>query len=103
MILRINIGAFVLTDAVRDAVNSLNEDRLFLRSTVSVVDGGITSALEKLNERSTPELLIVETTADGEGLFNELNKLAEVCQPGTRVIIVGAAAAPSLCSSPHAY
>lgn len=90
MILRINIGAFVLSDAVRDAVNSLNEDRLFLRSTVSVVEGGINAALEKLNDRSTPELLIVETKAEGEAMFNELNKLAEVCQPGTRVIIVGA-------------
>lgn len=90
MILRINIGAFVLTDAVRDAVNSLNEDRLFLRSTVSVVEGGMNTALDKLTDRSTPELLIVETTAQGEAMFNELNKLAEVCQPGTRVIIVGA-------------
>ena len=90
MILRINIGAFVLTDAVRDAVNSLNEDRLFLRSSVSVVEGGMNTALEKLTDRSTPELLIVETMAQGEAMFNELNKLAEVCQPGTRVIIVGA-------------
>jgi len=90
LILRINIGAFVLTDAVRDAVNSLNEDRLFLRSSVSVVEGGMNTALEKLTDRSTPELLIVETMAQGEAMFNELNKLAEVCQPGTRVIIVGA-------------
>ena len=90
MILRINIGAYVLTDAVRDAVNSLNEDRLFLRSTIATVEGGIQSALEKLNDRSTPELLIVETTSHGETMFNELNALAEVCQPGTRVIVVGA-------------
>lgn len=90
MILRINIGAYVLTDAVRDAVNSLNEDRLFLRSTVSVSEGGMTGALEYLSNRSTPELLIVETTSKGEALFEELNGLADSCQPGTRVIIVGA-------------
>ena len=90
MILRINIGAYVLTDAVRDAVNALNEDRLFLRSTISTAEGGMQSAMEKLNDRSTPELLIVETTSHGETMFNELNALAEVCQPGTRVIIVGA-------------
>lgn len=90
MILRINIGAFVLTDAVRDAVNGLNEDRLFLRSTVSVQDGGMQAALDFLSQRSTPELLIVETTAMDEALFNELNALADVCQPGTRVIIIGA-------------
>lgn len=90
MILRINIGAYVLTDAVRDAVNALNEDRLFLRSTVSVSDGGMTGALDYLSSRSTPELLIVETQSQGDALFAELNGLADLCQPGTRVIIVGA-------------
>ena len=90
MILRINIGAFVLTDAVRDAVNALNDDRLFLRSTISVQEGGMASALEFLTQRSTPELLLVETKSMDEALFNELNALADVCQPGTRVIIVGA-------------
>jgi len=69
LILRINIGAFVLSDAVRGAVNSLNDDRLFLRSTVSVVDGGMNTALEKLNDRSTPELLIVEPASPGEAMF----------------------------------
>ena len=90
MILRINIGAFVLTDAVRDAVNALNEDRLFLRSTVAIQDGGMAAALDFLSQRSTPELLVVETKAMDDALFNELNALAEVCQPGTKVIIIGA-------------
>jgi len=90
LILRINIGAFILTDAVRTAINALNDDRLFLRSTVSLVEGGMKTALTDLTNRSTPELLIVETQAQGDALFNELNALAEVCQPGTRVIIIGA-------------
>jgi len=90
LILRINIGAFVLTDAVRDAVNALNDDRLFLRSSVSVQEGGMAAALDYLSQRSTPELLVVETKSMDEALFNELNALAEVCQPGTKVIIVGA-------------
>lgn len=90
MILRINIGAFVLTDAVRDAVNSLTQDRLFLRSTVAVQDGGMQAALDFLSQRSTPELLIIETTAEDDALFNELNALADVCQPGTRVVLIGA-------------
>ena len=90
LILRINIGAFVLTEAVADAVRGLDGDRLFLRSSVSVVKGGMESALSQLNDRSTPELLIVETVAKGEALFAELNALSGVCLPGTRVIVVGA-------------
>jgi len=90
LILRINIGAFVLTEAVAEAVRGLDGDRLFLRSSVSVVEGGMESALSQLNDRSTPELLIVETVAKGEALFAELNALSGVCLPGTRVIIIGA-------------
>lgn len=90
MILRINIGAFVLSDAVRDAVNALSDDRLFLRSTVWTQEGGMAGAMEYLTQRSTPELLIVETHAHGDALFEELNGLADLCQPGTRVILVGA-------------
>jgi len=90
LILRINIGAYVLTDAVREAVLSLNDDRLFLRSSVAVVEGGMESALSQLNDRSSPELLIVETVAQGQALFDELNDLSGVCVPGTRVIVIGA-------------
>ena len=90
LILRINIGAFVLTEAVAEAVRGLDGDRLFLRSSVSVVEGGMESALSQLNDRSTPELLIVETVAKGEALFAELNALSGVCLPGTRVIVIGA-------------
>ncbi len=90
MILRINIGAYVLTDAVREAVNALGGDRLFLRSHVSVKDGGMQDALEGLSARSTPELLIVETLSRDEALLNEIGALADVCQPGTRVIVIGA-------------
>ena len=90
MILRINIGAFVLTDAVRDAVDELASDRAFLRSSVNVSEGGMGAALDFLSQRSTPELLIIETTAEDQALFDELNALADVCQPGTRVILIGA-------------
>jgi len=90
LILRIDIGAYVLTEAVREAVQSLTSDRLFLRSTVAIKEGGMESALSKLTDRSTPQLLIIESTARGQALFDELNALSELCQPGTRVIIIGA-------------
>lgn len=90
MILRINIGAFVLTDAVREAVAGITQDRVFLRSNVAVQDGGMAGALDTLTERSTPQLLVIETTALGGDLFNELNALSEVCLPGTKVILIGA-------------
>ena len=90
MILRINIGAFVLSPELGSLVESLKGDRLFLRSTIAVHDGGAKGAVEHLSSNSTPELLIIETTAKGDSLFDELSGLADVCAPGTRVILVGA-------------
>ena len=90
MILRINIGAFVLSPELGSLVESLKGDRLFLRSTIAVHEGGAKGAVEHLGANPTPELLIVETTAKDDSLFEELGALADVCAPGTRVILVGA-------------
>lgn len=89
MILRINIGAYVLSPELGSLVESLQGDRLFLRSTVSVHEGGAKGAIEQLGDSTTPDLLIVETTANDDALFAELGSLADVCSPGTRVILVG--------------
>lgn len=89
MILRINIGAFVLSPELGSMVESLKGDRLFLRSNLSVHEGGSRGAVEYLGTNSTPDLLIVETTSQDDALFEELGALADVCAPGTRVIIVG--------------
>ena len=89
MILRINIGAFVLSPELGSLVESLKGDRLFLRSTIAVNEGGSKGAVEHLGVNATPDLLIIETTAENESLFDELGTLADVCAPGTRVILVG--------------
>ena len=89
MILRINIGAFVLSPELGSLVESIKGDRLFLRSNMSVHEGGSKGAIEYLGTNSTPDLLIIETTAQDDALFEELGALADVCAPGTRVIIVG--------------
>jgi len=89
LILRINIGAFALSPELGSLVESLKGDRLFLRSTMAVHEGGSRGAIEYLGTNATPDLLIVETTALDDALFEELGALADVCSPGTRVIIIG--------------
>ncbi|MCK5444844.1 MAG: AAA family ATPase [Rhodospirillaceae bacterium] len=89
MILRIKIGAFILSPELKATVESLTGDRLFLRSELSVHEGGSRSAIEHLSSNPTPDLLIVETTAENEALFEELGALADSCAPGTRIILVG--------------
>ncbi|MFQ5764251.1 MAG: AAA family ATPase [Rhodospirillales bacterium] len=90
MILRISIGAFLLNKDSVAALEALKEDRLFFRSTFEVQEGGIDAATAYLGDKRTPELLIVETTANRDQMFQQLEALSNVCDPDSRVILIGA-------------
>lgn len=51
--------------------------------------GGIGAAVERFQNQSTPNLLIVESTASREKLLSDLAALADVCQPDTKVVVFG--------------
>ncbi len=90
MIIRISIGAFLLNPESVNAITALKEDRLFFRSTIDIHEGGIDAAVSHLANEQTPTLLIVETTADKDGMFEQLEALANVCDPDTRLLLIGA-------------
>ncbi len=90
MILRTTIGAFLASKETIEAVESIKEDRLFLRSSFDTHEGGIAAAATHLANNPTPALLVVETRSQGDALYSELNALAEVCAPNTYVILIGA-------------
>ena len=89
MILRIFIGAFLNSKETLEAVEALKEDRLLFRSSINVNEGGISGAVYYLADKQTPQLLIVETSSQGDKISEELDGLANVCDPETRVILIG--------------
>ncbi len=89
MIIRISIGAFLLSKESLSAIEALKEDRLFFRSTIETHEGGIEAAATHLAEKTTPDLLIVESTASQDKMFGQLEALANVCDPETRLILIG--------------
>jgi len=89
VILRINIQAFCLNEDTVAAVQALSDERLLVRSAINVEMGGYAKALEVLETAKTPNLIIVETTAQGDALYAELDGLANVCEPGTRLLLIG--------------
>ncbi|HEX9568059.1 MAG TPA: AAA family ATPase [Rhodospirillales bacterium] len=90
MILRIPIGAFLLNQDSKAAVESLKQDRLFFRCVIETHDGGIEAAATYFAEQRTPTLLIVETNAQQDRMFEQLEALANVCDPDVKLILVGA-------------
>lgn len=63
--------------------------RVFSRSKFTINTGGLAEAVTYLAANDTPQVLIVETDATGDGLYQALEGLAEVCSPDSKVILIG--------------
>jgi len=86
---RISIGAFVEFPDTGAALQRAGADRRLAKAHVNVQLGGINAAIDHYHGQVTPNLMIVETRLNGQAALDELDKLAEVCDPTTKVIVVG--------------
>ncbi|MBV9418530.1 MAG: CtpF protein [Alphaproteobacteria bacterium] len=86
---RISIAAFVEFPDSGAALQRAGADRRLSKAHMNVQLGGINAAVEHFQGQVTPNLLIVETRLNGQEALAELDRLAEVCDPTTKVIVVG--------------
>ncbi|MFN3170829.1 MAG: CpaE family protein [Hyphomicrobiales bacterium] len=86
---RISIQAFCESPSLIEAVQEAARDRRMAKSHVRAHPGGIAAALEFYTASPTPNLLLLENTAAPDKLLDQLGKLADVCDPGTEVVIIG--------------
>jgi pilus assembly protein CpaE len=86
---RISIHAFVEFPDTGAALQRAGADRRLAKAHLNVQLGGIGAAVEHYNGVVTPNLLIVETRLNGQQALDELDRLAHVCDPATKVIVVG--------------
>ncbi len=86
---RISIQAFCVTSEMCDATQRAANDRRLYKAHVNVQMGGIGKAIEVYKTTPTPNLLIVETDAPRDFILAELGNLAQVCDAGTKVMVVG--------------
>ncbi len=86
---RISIQAFCESPELLAAVEAAAADRRMAKAHVKAQAGGISAAAEFYQAAATPNLIVVETTLSRERLEAELDRLAEVCDPGTKVVLVG--------------
>lgn len=87
---RVGIVAFCETQAAADMIAHASADRRMSRASVDVRVGGAARAIEFYRDSSSPDLLILESRACSADLLGDLEGLAEVCDPGTRVVVIGA-------------
>ncbi|HVV66199.1 MAG TPA: AAA family ATPase [Rhizomicrobium sp.] len=86
---RISIHAFCEYPDTGASLQRAAGDRRLSKAHLQVQLGGVNAAIEHYTGQITPNLLIVETKLDGKAALDELDRLAEVCDPATKVIVVG--------------
>ena len=86
---RISIHAFCEFPDTGAALQHASADRRLSKAHLQVQLGGVNAAIEHYSGQITPNLLIVETKLSGQEALGELDALAEVCDPATKVIVVG--------------
>lgn len=86
---RISIHAFCESPATTALLEKASVDRRLSKTHLTIHMGGIAKAVDQFQSASTPNLIILETLAAGSEIFAQLNELAEVCDPSTKVVIIG--------------
>jgi pilus assembly protein CpaE len=86
---RISIHAFCEFPDTGAALQRASGDRRLSKAHLQVQLGGIDAAVSHYHGQITPNLLVVETKLHGEEALLELDRLAEVCDPATKVVVVG--------------
>lgn len=86
---RVTLQAFCETPAVSAAVQAAVADRRMDKAHTRVQMGGPAAAVETFRSAPTPNVIVIETVSDGANLIASLEALAESCDLGTKVIVIG--------------
>jgi pilus assembly protein CpaE len=86
---RISVQAFCETVETAAAVQAAGEDRRLTKAHLKIQMGGVDAAVEAYRSAPTPNVVILEFEGAGENVIAALDELAEVCDAGTRVIVIG--------------
>ncbi|KQT44647.1 CtpF protein [Aureimonas sp. Leaf454] len=86
---RISIQAFCESEAVARQIERASEDRRMAKAHVRVHMGGIRAAVDHYSGAPTPNLVVLESRFPARELLAELESLADVCDPGSKVVIIG--------------
>jgi pilus assembly protein CpaE len=85
---RVSVQAFCETVETAAAVQAAGEDRRLGKAHLKIQMGGMAAAVEAYRSAPTPNVIVLETDAKVDILAG-LDHLATVCDPGTRVVVIG--------------
>ncbi len=86
----ISIKLFYEREETRELIQLCAKDRRMGRATVDCMPGGIPAAVAELRHSATPNLLMVESSAQAAQVLAEIDTLAEFCDEYVKVLVIGA-------------
>jgi pilus assembly protein CpaE len=86
---RVSVQAFCETAEIVSIIQAGAEDRRLAKTHLRAQMGGISAAVDAYQSSPTPNVVIVESKNDGDAILAGLDQLANVCDAGTRVIVIG--------------
>jgi len=86
---RVSIQAFCESADTASAIQAAAADRRMVKAHIRAQMGGVAAAVAAFQGSPTPNIIILEAQTHGEGILDGLDQLAEVCDEGTRVIVIG--------------
>jgi len=86
---RVSAQAFCETVETAASVQAAGEDRRLAKVHLQVKMGGIAAAVEAYRNAPTSNVIIIESENPGDDLMGGLDALADVCDAGTRVLVIG--------------
>jgi pilus assembly protein CpaE len=86
---RVTMQAFCETADIAAVLQASAGDRRMQKAHVKVQMGGAPAALEAYRTAPTPNVIVLESSGERGALLGQLDSLADVCDPGTKVLVVG--------------
>ena len=89
MVPAISIHVFHVNADVAEILDRAKGDRRMERTNCVIRPGGLAAAIETYENQPTPSLVVVECVDAPNAMLAGLDALAEVCDPGTKVMVIG--------------
>jgi pilus assembly protein CpaE len=86
---RVSIQAFCESAEAASVVQAAIADRRMAKAHVKQNMGGAPAAVEAYRSSPTPNVIILEATANRDALVENLDELSQFCDAGTKVIVLG--------------
>jgi pilus assembly protein CpaE len=85
---RVSVQAFCESVETAAAMQSAGEDRRLGKAHLKIQMGGVSAAIEAYRSAPTPNVIVLEADSRTD-ILGGLDQLATVCDPGTRVVVIG--------------